>query len=262
MRFIVPALLATGLALATPALAAPHGSDPHAAPTHAPAGHGDHAPAGHGAADHGGHAAAGDHGAEGGHGGGHHYLYTADSDGDGTPNWMDSTDHDAANEHYPLMGIASHAFNLLLFLAVVGYFGRKPIGDALASRALAIRKELTDSARSRDEARQRTQELGQRLDNIEAEVAQLREKAQLEAASEEAALVARAEAEAERITEAAERSVRDEVARARFALKRDAVNLAVELAEASLKERMSADQQQRLTRDFLETIKADGENRV
>lgn len=251
MRFIATALLASGLVLATPALAAPHGSDPHAAETH-------------GSGDHGAGSHAADAGHEGEHGGDHgaHYLYTADADGDGTPNWLDSTDGSEPNSHFPLMGIGAHFINLLLFLGVAFYMGRRPIKDALGDRALAVKKDITESARSRDEARQRTQELGQRLDNIEAELLVLREKTEAEAAKEEAALIARANAEAERIQEAAQRSIRDEVTRARYALKRDAVDLAVQLAEETLKGRMTADNQQRLARDFLDTIKSDGENRV
>lgn len=194
--------------------------------------------------------------ASGGEGG--HYEYTADADHDGTANWMDADEGD----HYPLTGIGFHAINLLIFLGAGFWFGRRPINDAVSNRSLAIRKELTDSARIRDEARQRNQDLGERLDRIEAEIDGMREKAEQEAANEEAQLIARAEAEANRITDSAERSIRDEVTRARFALKRDAVTLAVELAEATLKERMNADHQQRLARDFLASIKADGENRV
>lgn len=237
MRFIAPAVLSLSLLTAAPVFAAPHGNEAPHGEEHAPDAHG----------------TEGDHGD-----GGHHYLYTADSDHDGTANWMDADE----GEHYPLTSIGFHAVNLLLFLGAVFWFGRRPISDGLASRALGVRKEITESARLRDEARQRSTDLGDRLDRIEAEIAGLREKAVTEAANEEAALIARANTEAERISDAAERSIRDEVTRARFALKRDAVELAVELAEASLKERMNADHQQRLARDFLESIKTDGENRV
>jgi len=212
-------------------------------------------------------AKAGDHGeAAGGHdskaGGEHHYLYTADSDGDGTPNWLDSTDGSEPNEHFPITGMAFHAVNLLLLLGILFYYGRRPINDSLANRALSIRKELTDSARLRDEAQQRNNDLASRLDKIESEIASMREEAEQEAAKAEVALIARAHSEAERIAAAAERSIRDEVQRARAALKRDAVALAVDLAESSLKERVTADHQQGFARDFLDSIKNGGVNRV
>jgi F-type H+-transporting ATPase subunit b len=251
MRTLTSAAFALCLTLSGPALAAPaHGND-HGGAEHGGSAHGEAAghgaPALHDAEEHGG-----------GHGDSHHYLYTADSDHDGTVNWMDADE----GEHFPLASVGFHAFNLLLFAGVIGWFGRRPISDALSSRALAIRKELTDSARVRDEARQRNAELGERLDRIEAEIQGMRDKAAQDAANEEAALIARAETEAARIAETAERSVRDEVSRARFALKRDAVALAVDLAESALKERMDAQHQQRLARDFLDSIKSDGENRV
>ena len=61
-----------------------------------------------------------------------------------------------------------------------------------------------------------------------------------------------------RIGEAAERNIRDEVARARDQLRRDAVALAVELAEENLKEQVNSDDQQRLARAFLDTLNQDG----
>ncbi|MEZ4319356.1 MAG: ATP synthase F0 subunit B [Myxococcota bacterium] len=259
------ALLGLLLVVSTPVWAA--GGDEHGT------GHGtehgtEHGANDHGANDHGGdHGAnAGDHGAgahgdshEGGHG---HYEYTADADGDGTPNWLDTTDGTEKNEHFPLYGILFHAINLLILAGILVWFGRRPISDALANRALAIRKELTDSARLRDEARQRDEELAARLDKIEAEISGMRTEAEQEAAKAEAALVTRAHAEAERIQGAAERSIRDEVQRARAALKRDAVALAVELAEGALKERVNADHQQQLARDFLDSLQNGGVNRV
>lgn len=253
---VLAAFFGLFLFAASPALAAgdDHGSHDggHATTT----GHDEHGSDAHGGGDHGADAAHGDD-----HGG-HHYAYTADADGDGTPNWLDSTDGTEPNEHFPLKGIVYHGINLLILAGLLVWFGRRPIADALAARALGIRKELTDSARMRDEAMQRNDGLAKRLDKIEQEIAGMREEAEQDAAKAETALVARAHAEGERIQAAAERSIRDEVQRARAALKRDAVALAVELAENALKEKVTSDHQQRLAREFLDSIKDDGVNRV
>jgi F-type H+-transporting ATPase subunit b len=259
-RPFAPLAFAAALAFAAPVHAAGgdnHGGDHAADHDGGHDDHGsDHADDGHGS-DHGdGH---GDGHGEG-HGDGHHYEYTADADGDGTPNWLDPTDGSEENTHFPLWGVLFHAINLAILFGVLFWFGRRPVGDALANRALSIRKELTESARVRDEAKQRNMELAARLDKIESEIAGMKTAAEKEAQQAEAALIERAEAEAERIKDGAERTIRDEVQRARAALKRDAVVLAVELAENALKERVDADHQQRLAREFLDSLKNDATN--
>jgi F-type H+-transporting ATPase subunit b len=237
---MIPLLLA-GAAFANEPSKAPHG----AGAAHAPA-------ATHASAE------GGEHG--GGHGG-HHY-YTDDDDHDGTPNWMDATTGSEPNtETYVLKSVGLHALNLAVLLAVLGYVARRPFVDFWRDRALGIRKELTDSAEKRDEARRRHQEVMERLSKIEGEVTTMLETATVEAKREEEQLVERARREAARISEQAERNIRDEVVRARASLRQEAVELAVRLAEATLRGTTSDADQQALARAFLKSVD-EGERRV
>ncbi|MEN0067345.1 MAG: hypothetical protein AAGA48_34765 [Myxococcota bacterium] len=189
----------------------------------------------------------------GGHGddhGGHHASYTGDEDRDGIPNWRDP-----GNEAYVCGEVGFHTFNLMLFIGIIVYLARRPMMDTFRDRALDIRKGLTDSARQRDEAHQRHQEFVARLDAIEQEVAGMEAKAKTDAEAEEASLAARAEEAATRIAEQAERSIQDEARRARLALRKDAVELAVQLAETTLQSKVSTDDQQKLATEFLATLK-------
>ncbi|MBX2803435.1 MAG: hypothetical protein KTR31_37490 [Myxococcales bacterium] len=253
---VAAALLA--LATAGPALAAPEPS--HGEPT---AAHGD---AAHGAADGHGHddgahgdAADADHGD--GHGDGHgaHHYYTDDDDHDGTPNWRDPMDGVKENSLYVVPSLSFHLLNLAILIGLIVYFVRRPIADVFRNRALGIRKELTDSARRRDEAHQRHQDMVARLDRIEQEVSQMHEDAKEEAAREEQRLLERAEREAVRIGEQAERSIRDETTRATNALRREAVELAVKLAENTLRSSVASADQQSLAEAFLTSLKQDEE---
>jgi F-type H+-transporting ATPase subunit b len=265
-------LLLAGLATAQePA----HGADPHATPAaapaegHAPEGHpagepasaaipaGAHgeAPAAHGAE--GEHAAA-EHGAEGEHaaGGHHHVYYSDDDDLDSVPNWADPTKGSEPNtESYVLGGIGWHVANLLVLFGLMFWFGRRPVGDTFRDRALSIRKEITGAVQAKEDAEKRHHELVARLQKIEDEVRTLEQQAEGDAQREEAKLVERAQREAERIAEQAERNVRDETNRARQTLRNEAVELAVKLAEATLQQRVGAEDQQTLAREFLRSLK-------
>ena len=222
-----------GLACASAAVASePAHGDAPAAHDAAPGAHGD-APAAHGA-------------------GGHH-TFTDDDDHDGTANWRD-----ADSESYVVFKLGSQMGAFLIVVGIIGAFGRRPVADFLSDRALAIRKTLTDSAQARDDAKAHAAALSDRLGKLEAEIGQMRADAETEARQEAARLVERAEEEARRIEQVAERKIRDEVARAQVALRREAVDLAVQLAESTLRASVSAGDQQRLAKEFLESLKQDG----
>ncbi|MEM6928182.1 MAG: hypothetical protein AAF602_14715 [Myxococcota bacterium] len=196
----------------------------------------------------------GSHGGEHGEGE-HHVLYTGDDDRDGIANWLDPKNGTTPNEAYVCGEIGYHAFNLLLFMGLVAYLARRPMLDTFRQRALGIRKGLTDSARDRDEAHQQHQELVARLNTIEQEVETMQVKAQADAKAEEQSLVRRAEEAAVRIGEQAERTIQDEARRARQALREEAVELAVKLAESTLTSQVATDDQQKLAEDFLASLK-------
>lgn len=253
-RIFLVTLAAAALTLGAPALAddpahgAAHTEAAHAEPAHdAEAPHGTEAA--HGAAD---------HGDQQGHGDSHHYDYAGDDDHDGKPNWRDPMTGTTANEHYVATDLGWHLFNLAILLGVLVYFLRRPVGDALKNRAHDTRSNLTEAARLRDEAKKRNEEIGARLATFEQEVESMRAEAKKAAAAEEAALIARAREEAKRILEASQRNINDEVVKAQVALRKDAVTLAVKLAEQTLKNKVQSDDQRRLARQFLDTINADG----
>jgi F-type H+-transporting ATPase subunit b len=196
-----------------------------------------------------------------GHAGGHHEVfYTDDDDHDGVANWRDPMNGSEPNtDTYVVKSLAFHTLNFIVFAGIIGYAARRPLVDTFRDRALAIRHELTDSARARDEAHQRHQELLARLDRIETEVRAMEQEAAVDAEREEKKLIERAHREAERISAQAERNIRDEGTRARQELRQEAVRLAVQLAEATLRQGVSSDDQQKLAREFLQTVKGVGD---
>lgn len=217
-----------------------------------------HAPA-HGAQTAGAHPSgdSAEHGTDAAaHEGEHEYTYTGDDDHDGVPNWRDPMNGSEPNTHtYVVSSLGFHALNLALLLGVLVYFVRRPLVDTFRDRALSIRTDLTESARKRDEAHQRHQDLLARLEKIENEVQKMESEAEGDAQREEEKLIERAHREAGRILEQAERNIRDETTRARIELRKEAVELAVQLAEATLQSGVSPADHQNLAREFLRSVK-------
>ena len=99
--------------------------------------------------------------------------------------------------------------NLALFLYLLYRFVGKPMGRFLESRRAEIEAQLADARRKLAEAEElRTQVLA-RLDQVESEVAGLRERARREGEAEAVEIRAQAETEEERFL----RRIDDEIAR-------------------------------------------------
>lgn len=154
----------------------------------------------------------------------------------------------------PWTSLGLHAFNLVLLLSVIGFFAGKKIKDAMADRAMEIRKDIEESDRLRKEANARFEELQWQLAGFETRLAEMKAQAEVEAEHEKAAIMERAEREATRLREAAERTIRGETAKARIALRREAVVLAVGMAEQRLAANVGADDDARLANEFFSQI--------
>lgn len=162
----------------------------------------------------------------------------------------------AAGDGLPpdLNAIAFHAINFVLFVGLLTYLLRDKIRDALANRAARVKKEIDESNQARKDAAQQFEDLEARLDGFETELEKMKADAVVEADKEHNAILGRAEEDAARIAEAAQRSIRDETERARQALRREVAKLSVDLAREKLSSEVNADDQQRLAGDFIDTV--------
>lgn len=154
----------------------------------------------------------------------------------------------------PWTGLGLHAFNLVLLLSVIGFFAGKKIKDAMVDRATEIRKDIEESDRLRKEANARFEELQWQIAGFESRLAEMKAQAEVEAEHEKAAIMERAERESVRLREAAERTIRGETAKARIALRREAVLLAVGMAEQRLAANVGVDDDARLANEFFSQI--------
>ena len=188
-------------------------------------------------------------------GGDHGPKYSVDANHNGTADWMDSE-----SDAFVLKGISWHAFNLAVYIGLVVWAGRAALGDAVRQRALGIKADISEAAKLLDDARGRHDEVVSRLAKFESELAGIEERAKVQAAAEEAAIEARAVAASKRIAETATRQISDEAARARNEIRREAVEVAVKLAEGILRDQVQAGDHRRLAREFLDTVDGEGVN--
>lgn len=146
------------------------------------------------------------------------------------------------------------ALNLLLLLAVLFRFGRRPIQAFFADRRTRIQEDLDSAARLLATAESRHAQLQRQLTRLDEELARIRATARERAEQERERILADAAAAAERIRSEARTAVQRETQRAREALRAEAAQLALELAAERLREEITEADRDRLLDEFIERI--------
>lgn len=170
-----------------------------------------------------------------------------------------SAEGHAAEGHggIPLHDIGVHALNFTILVTVLFLLLRGPIRDALRNRASGIKAELEEANALRKAAQDRVDELETRIRGFEKLVEELKAEGAASAEREADLIAERAEREVELVKASAERTIREETRKARGALRQQAVDLAVRIAEEQLRSRIDEKDQERLAQDFLSTVKGE-----
>lgn len=146
---------------------------------------------------------------------------------------------------YPLW----QGLNLVLFVGLLVWLLRKPIGQFFETR----RREVADALRRAEEERDRAQalakEVGERLTRIEAEIEAIRVHAREQAEAEEREIAVRAAEEAERVAVRSRAELDARVRAARNELTAYAADLAVDLARELVAKNVTPADQERLVSD-------------
>jgi F-type H+-transporting ATPase subunit b len=166
--------------------------------------------------------------------------------------------HEAA-EHGESVGEASHellwkAANFVILAGLLGYFLYKKAGAFFRSRTEAIRKGIEEADRLRVEAEARAAEIGRRMDNLQAEIEELRARAGAEMSAENERLRRDTQAALGKIREQAEQEIAGAAKAARHEVQEHAAQIAIELAAAKIKSLLSVGADQRLVSAFLDDL--------
>jgi F-type H+-transporting ATPase subunit b len=153
------------------------------------------------------------------------------------------------------------ALNLAILLGVLVYFGRKPIKGFLADRRDQIKGDVDQAAALLEAAETRYAEWQRRLIDLDSESETIRNDGRRRAEEEAQAILAEAQAAAERIHRDAESAVEQELRRAKARLRDEAATLATELAERILKEQLGAADKERLMDEFITRVEPQSSSR-
>lgn len=161
--------------------------------------------------------------------------------------------------HHPENGALLKDFlwrflNFGIVVAVLVYFLRKPIKKALAGRREDIEKKLAEAKRIEEEAEAKFAEYDRKLAQATDEIAEIGDAIRREGELEKQKIIENAKAMALQIEQDAEKAADLEVAKARTELQREAVLLAVGIAEDLLKKNFTKEDDTRLIDEYMQKV--------
>ena len=144
--------------------------------------------------------------------------------------------------------------NLILFLALLTYFLRRPLTDAFRGRRESIRSELARAQAERDAAVKKLQEVETKIEQLDTEVAAIRERAAKEAVEERERVARATEADVKKLTEQAQREIESAGKAAKQDLRRYAAEQTVGLAQEMIRKEMRPEDDARLIKESVEEL--------
>lgn len=150
--------------------------------------------------------------------------------------------------------LISPAINFALLVGLLVYFLRKPVIQFVASRSAQIRTQVEEAAAMKREAEAKLKEFEQKLRDFEKEAKELIENARLEGESLKTRIIENAQKTAERMIKDADATVQANVNEFKDQIRRETIEKAIQLAESTIRERLSDEDQRRFINDYVQKV--------
>ncbi|MDA8086124.1 MAG: F0F1 ATP synthase subunit B [Nitrospiraceae bacterium] len=146
--------------------------------------------------------------------------------------------------------------NFVILVGILVYFTKKPLANYLKARTEAIAKGIEDARAAREMAEKALREVEERLKLKDAELEEILRSATKSGEAEREALIKESDRMSQKIAEHAEAYVSFELKKAKDAIRKEAADLAVELAEKKLSRKLTPDAQKKLIEDAISQLEA------
>lgn len=143
-------------------------------------------------------------------------------------------------------------FGILVFILVK--FGKKPLQSFLKQRTELIQKTLNEAREAKELAQKALQEVEGRLKTKDKEVEEILAASKRSGELERDTIIHEGDKLRAKILEQARTNIEFELKNAKEAIKAEAVEIAMELAEKKLKEKLTKEEQERLLEESLVMI--------
>ena len=155
--------------------------------------------------------------------------------------------------------VSTDTFRVLNFLVlVIGlvYILRKPLSQALGSRIKGIKEQLEDLETRKAEAERKLAEYKDKLAQLEKEAEKLIDDYIKQGHEAKSRILKEAEASAEKLKAQARRNIEHEFEQAKLKLQEDIFVSSLQKAEQIIKNKITADDQDRIVDEYLKKVVA------
>jgi F-type H+-transporting ATPase subunit b len=163
----------------------------------------------------------------------------------------------AAEAHHEIESpftLVMRLINFFLLAALLFWLLKKPLANFLNQRQQKVRESLDEATKAREEAEARYRDIQQKLEQAESEINELRQMLVDQGRREKEKILDNAQKEVEKMRRQAELTAEQELKNARYMLRREAVDLAAEIATRILMERIAKKDHDALARDYVEKL--------
>jgi F-type H+-transporting ATPase subunit b len=145
------------------------------------------------------------------------------------------------------------SFLILMFLLVRLLY--RPILKFLDERALSIKRLVEEAEKARDQAQQELLDAQRQLANARQGALQLRERAQIDVASQRRRILEEAQAQAKKIVEQAKQELVREARQAKAGLLKEIAEISLKIAHKVLSREVKKEDHEKLIEQLVEEIR-------
>lgn len=161
-----------------------------------------------------------------------------------------------AGEGFPWVHWGVSMLNFVIFLGILIWFAGPKVQEFFHQRREVLLADLNEAKRLREEAQEKLDEYSGKLDELDAEREKLRNEYHEAGQREKDRLVAEATKQVEKMRADAEMIIQQETRKAISALERQAVQLAVDMAEEAMKAKLNPLTHNALVDQYVNDLKA------
>ena len=137
------------------------------------------------------------------------------------------------------MYVAQHTINLAILIGVLVYFAKDPVREFLKERRKNLGRELDEAQKTIEEAKERHKEYNEKLNNLESEIASLKESIHKQGEAEKKEILEHASATAEAIMKESRDNMKLEANKIKKQLQKDIIESSLQQAEETIKKHLT-----------------------
>jgi F-type H+-transporting ATPase subunit b len=146
--------------------------------------------------------------------------------------------------------------NFLILVVFLVKVAKKPLKDFLANRRADISESLNEAEKLKENAETEFSEIRQKIDRIDDQVANITQLIEAQGIAQKERIIKNATTISDRLLKEAQEYSKFELRKAKQRLKEELVDMAIDMAMAKIQEKITPEDQDKLTSDYIKNIAA------